>query len=614
MDDSSKETAKELITWTEILDISDGVPRNFDVKDSKPIYVENKIIEGDFLYSGGTVARQFQIKNCTVKGEFQCTYITFSEIFSIEKTVFEKSFDIHGCTFSTDFSAWEMQSTDANFESTRINGQLTAQKAVFKGSANFVNISIAGSAYFNESEFEKKPDFVLSVFGRFTSFEGANFKEGASFISSIFQGHLFLSNQLVSGEDLDFTWAFISGLLSISDSTFKKNLTLKQVSIGGIFLAENVEFGKESTLILEDSQLRSEITIVNCSFKKDTDTCINVANAELLGGFKMKDCHEINGEVSFYNSNIHKHFKIGTYADKDKTEESRLIFNKMVNFSSLRVNGMFQCAHADFKISSDFSDMVINGNTYIYSCEFLQEIKFNRSEFLGIFGTNSIFGAPVYFEGTKFRKAIRFLDGCYFKNTAEFYFAQFDDEANFGGARIGKNLSLRNARFHHSLSFESMDMLINGSVSNGKWLDLNGCIYGTLLLPQNFKTLDAFMEALPDSDRSTWVFLEAYLRKTGRIEYANKVRVHWNLHEGNKLRFFSLGWIRDRSFRYLTNYGTAIWIIVLIVFVLILTNDLITIIWEKEPWRTLIHTALKGLALAGGGLATEALRRRTWPE
>lgn len=487
-------------------------------------------------------------------------------------------------------------------------------------------------AFFNECIFEKSPNFYLSVFGRFTTFEGTKFKEGGEFISSIFQGHLFLNSVLdaegkveklfQSDGKLDFTWAYIYGPLTISDSIFLDDLVLNQVNIGGMLIAEGAVFLEHSTLILTSSQIRNECKIVRCSFKKSENKCADFGSTEFLGGLIIQNCSVINGKVSLYNAKVLKDLLIGEYKEEEKSnphESFNITFNEEVNFSDLQVDGSFSCYRVNYKKSTNCADILVKGQVYLMTSKFEMDTNFNRSEFAGIFGTNSIYEDIVRFEGSKFRKAVRFLDGCHFKNGAEFYFAQFEDEVNFGGAKIAVNLSLKNTRFRHSLLFELKNIYgpskiaFDDSKTKTK-LDLHACTYETMLFPDNFKTLDDFINRMPKDDRSTWIFFEQFLRRTGRIDNANKIRRYWNTYEGEKTRLLSFKWIEDKVFRYLTRYGTSIWIIVSIVFLLILGNDLIRIIWEKEKWTILIHTALNGLAVAGGGVAADALRRRTWPE
>ena len=76
----------------------------------------------------------------------------------------------------------------------------------------------------------------------------------------------------------------------------------------------------------------------------------------------------------------------------------------------------------------------------------------------------------------------------------DFYFAQFGDEANFGGACIAGSLNLCDAQFSHSLLFDHKGAIVQFSDKNGlAYVSLRGCTYGRLVLPNEYAGLQDYL-------------------------------------------------------------------------------------------------------------------------
>jgi hypothetical protein len=184
--------------------------------------------------------------------------------------------------------------------------------------------------------------------------------------------------------------------------------------------------------------------------------------------------------------------------------------------------------------------MKIAGAVHIYRCRFSSEhsVHFNRSEFLDVFGTNATFGGPVSFQGCRFRKGARFLSRCSFEGPVEFYFSQFDEEGNFGGATFKNSLNLQNTYFAHSLMFflKGGEEATFDDTFRKVTIDLRGCKYNSLELQKwDTHSLNEFVSRIFPYERSVFIGLEGFLIRSGKIELANSVRYGWNYDEGRQL-------------------------------------------------------------------------------
>jgi len=543
---------RQLKDWAEIYQ---------DIINQVPVNVENAIIEVKNELRHGTVAREFSLKNCVVKGSFSAIRVTFAESVSFVDTVFEDGIDLRGCS---------------------INGYMLAQNVEVRSYANFEGISVLGQAQFERCFFKTEANFATTSFGNFVSFEGSTFEAGASFISATFGGHLMLTNIPISSGKFDLTWAAVAGVLNVSDSVFEGNLSCDSAKIGGTVLISDTRFGANASLNLSHAAVAGDVVIQKCSFDHVSGNCLDLNSIAISGGCKIERIN-CQGGFSLFNGRVSRYLSIGTIDVKDATAtKHETFFHGNFRISSLRLEGYFWCTGTVFDSKGhlgggkvdpaappptpSFTDVTIYGQTYIIACEFKDGTNFNRSDFRGVFGTDAVFARQVTFEGAHFRKGVRFLPGCSFAKGAEFYFAEFDQEANFGGAKVGSTLSFRYAQFRHSLLFElkgaergTPDVVkFQDEVEKKVVVALRGCSYARLVLPDGSRGLKDFVERVPPDDRNSFIYLEQYLRKSGHRNQADYVRKHWNRVEGLTISKLRPRWWLNRLHKFTTGYGTAV--------------------------------------------------------
>jgi hypothetical protein len=574
------------------------------IADQLPVVVENAIIEVPSVLLDGVVARAVTFKNCIVRGAFVATRVTFAETLSIIDTVFEGGLDLGGC---------------------RINGYLVVQNIECRSVANFEGLSVAGHALFDGCIFKTKPVFDMASFGQFTNLAASTFEDGASFVSAAFAGHLLLSTPKCAG-DFDLTWATLGGTLSVSDAEFLADLKCESARIAGTVSISNTNFGPGAALSLERTVVGGDVIVNKCEFEKTSGNCLNLNSIAISGGCGLRR-FTCSGNFTMLDARISRYLEIGTVDSKNVAATQReTIFLNNFSLSGLHLEGYLWCTATVFRRQKegnppDFAGVKIDGQTYIMACEFTDGANFNRAVFGGVYGTNATFERKVTFEGTRFLSAARFLPGSIFADGVEFYFAEFSQEANFGGAQISKRLSLRYAHFRHSLLFESKGDEIRvpdvvefrDNIGARVEVALRGCTYAMIELPYEVAGLDDFLDRLTGNDLNSFIYLEGYLRQSGQLEEANRVRYHWSRLEGLRMLRFRPRWWLNRVHKYTTRYGTALSPLVtsaLFIGVFGLVVDWIPQLHSEAKTIQMVSWTAASLTVA---LIGDVARRRVWP-
>lgn len=468
------------------------------LSDGAPVTVENALIEIPQTLRHGRVAREFNLINCVVRGAFTATRVEFQESVSFEGTTFENGLNLDGCS---------------------IDGNLYVNGAVIKEKTSSKGLTVARQAFFDGCTFEVEPNFVLAHFGPFTSFQKVVFAAGATFIRATFDGYLALNNLPDCRGPVVLSLATVGGPLDLSKSKFLGSLTGNSMKVNGAIILTDTEFGPDATLSLFRATVEGQLKLERCTFKNEKVVCLNLGGIAVTGGCEMNHVVCLGG-FQMNDARISRFLWIGKEHTKHDT-----FFARGFNLSSLRLDGALTCVGIAFgpppkdgaespiapddKVEPpDFSGMRIDDRVYIMGCKFPRGANFNRADISGVFGLSASLKRSVSFEGTRFQKAARFLPGCVLEQGADFYFAQFGDEANFGGARIAGQLNLSYARLNDSLLFDHKGDIVQFSDEKvfARVL-LRGCTYIRLVLPAEYAGLKEFLARVPATDKNSFVFL-----------------------------------------------------------------------------------------------------------
>lgn len=589
--------------WAEILRrITDGLPVN-----ENGVLIE--IPEG---VQSGRVTREFNLINCVVRGVFLAKRILFAESVSFANTIFENGLDLDGCS---------------------IDGNLFLNDAIIRENASFEGLTVTRHAFFDRCTFEVQPNFGLAHFGSFTSFKEVVFAAGAFFISGTFDGHLALNNLPDCRGPVDLSLATIGGPLHVNESKFLGSLIGNSMKVSGPILLTDTEFGPDATLSLFRATVEGQLKLERCTFKNEKAVCLNLDGIAVAGGCEMNHVVCL-GEFRMNDARISRFLWIGEVDEKniENPTQHYTFFASQFSLSSLRLDGALTCAGIAFspppkdgaetpvapddKLGPpDFSGMRVDDRVYIMGCNFPRGANFNRADIGGVFGLSASSKRSISFEGTRFQKAARFLRGCVLEQGANFYFAQFGDEANFGGARVAVELNLSYAQLNDSLLFDHKGDIVR--FSDEKVLTqvvLRGCTYTRLVLPAEYSGLKEFLARVPATDTNSFVFLEQYLRKSGRRELANQVRIHWNECEIAQMLVPSFRWFWRYAHKHTTSYGTTPTCLIIIAVIVGVANVAAPYFGMPKTWLTTFQVVSATLGAFLLSLATDALRRRVWPE
>jgi hypothetical protein len=593
--------------WTEILQ---------SIADGQSVIVENALIEITQTLQHGRIEREFNLLNCTVRGSLVATGARFAESVSFTGTTFENG---------------------VKLDNASIAGTLDVRNVVIKENADFEGLNVERQAFFDACTFESEPNFTLAHFGPFTGFDKTVFAAGATFIYATFDGYVGLTDLADCRGIVNFSIATVRGLLRVANSKFSGSLLAYTSNIDGAVLLEDLEFGPEATVEFFRATIGGQFLVRRCSFKNEGAVGLRLEGIAVSGGCEMTELLCLGG-FTMNEAHVSRFFWIGE-VNLSTPAKHQTCFARGFNLSRLRVDGALTCTGVAFNpvgpdgqelaLSADdkedppeFTDMRIDGRLFVMGCSFPRGANFNRTEISGVFGLRATFGRSASFEGSRFQEGVRFLPGCRFLQGAEFYFAQFDGEANFGGAEIGGQLSLRYAQFNHSLLFE-----LKGDEQGGpdavRFLDrgahpvgvlLAGCSYQRLVLPNDFAAFERFLARTPTTDKMSLVYLERYLRGVGRRELANVVRFCWNDREISQMPLLSSRRLWRLLHKYATGYGTNPAVLLVVAVMLGLSNVAASYVGAHQPWLQPFQTTSAIVATFVLALATDAIRRRVWPE
>jgi hypothetical protein len=572
------------------------------VIENRPVNVEDAIIDVGTELRTGTIARDFTFKNCIVRGTLTFNFITLNESLSFIDTVFEDG---------------------VNFSGSSIRGQFVNQRVQFRNVGHFEGLSVLGDTYFEETVFSIRPNFDLTTWGPVTIFSRTRFEDGAQFLSANFNGLTsFINGCEAAGHAIDFTFATINAMFRASESNFQQPLLLSNVHIVGAAQITKTEFGPEAHIDLSKARIEGDLYIEDCTLS-NTDTCV------LLDSMQVSRCsiRAIKSNGAFYARNARfqylaiRGFKTGTRNESDKSQ-----FKGAFSLSGSRVGDHLICydsiltggARKDTEEKiADFTGLKIGDDMLILRCDFQQGAKFNRSQFSGIFGTDSRYRELVHYQGVRFRSAVRFLPGCAFEKGADFYSCNFDGEANFGGASIQIRLTLEDCQFHRSLLFAFPNLMTRFEPDAALFLE--GSSYDRIK-PNSAADLTNLISRIPNipQEDSSLAFLEQSLRISALQEDADLIRYQRFKRRGERLKWRSKHWPKwtwNRFYWLCTRFGTVVWPVLLIAFVFGVATLFLAQLPRLDPGlRDIVKTVCAAVSAVAFGLGIEPVKRRLWPQ
>ena len=561
------------------------------------------------------MARDFSLRNCIVRGTLTFNFVTFGESVSFTDTVFEGGISLTGC---------------------KIQCQFVNVGVEFWNTAEFEGLSVGGHAYFERVVFKAAPNFAMTSWGPFTTFNGTKFDHGAAFLSATFGGHAVFENDTqATGGPIDLTFATINGMFLAHRSRFEQSLLLVSVRTAGAIRITETEFGPEAMLSLYHARIGGDLEIKECRFLS-ASTCLYLDGVQVDGGCSVGSV-SCRGGTYAQNARFRSYLAIGGLQKRvDGEAQKKSQFDGAFSLSGSKVDDSLNCTDAVFKgdVQKDdkdkkdkdvepealFTGMKVGDDTYIIRCNFKHGAKFHRSQFTGVFGTDSHYDGFVSCQNTRFHNAVRFLPGCTFERGADFYFCTFDEEANFGGATIRVELTLQNCEFRRSLLFvdpthKSVFTRFDGDAR----LQLTGSTYGTLE-PATADSLQQLIGRIPNvpTEDLSLVFLEQWLRRSGRQEEADMVRYHCFERRSGRLAWWSRNWWQlswNRFYRASTGYGTVVWPVLVVALLTGAAALAVTLMPGPDSvWKGTTKAICTALATSALGLGMEPVKRRLWPQ
>ena len=479
----------------------------------------------------------------------------------------------------------------ARFDGARIGSKANFDSSRFAGEATFIGIHIDGQASFHDVQFESKKS---------VSFDGAEFTSVAYFLGSIFSG------------EAQFRSHFCH------QAAFQGTVFRKRVTFSGARIEHRALFRPEPELKLAAARFEGEVNFADAYFGSSAEfqeaSFISTEKPVAFDGAKF--CSDalffdalFAGEATFIGADI------GNNADFSKAQFTGI--DKKVSFDRANIRGNATYYEVRFAGETSFVDVTIAGQAGFREAQFENKTSFFSAEFHGttffqwakflekskpsFLGT--LFAHGVFFQGARFYDEVDFGTAV-FQVEARFHGVIFDELARFNATRFTGlagfhaaenlpgtvfakvtfdhavfegNVRFVGAEFREAVSFQDTSFRV-AYFSPLRWvgeeeqfqstIDLRGCTYERIgwLVSGDPKANDqqsigvaweTLLDHLEPYDRQPYTQLEKVFRAAGQDRYASQVYLKRQRTESKRLRFRTdpVGWIADRFYRWVLNYG-----------------------------------------------------------
>lgn len=450
---------------------------------------------GSFDASDFTVHGQFRLVGCSIGGStifksaqfmrqasFDSTHFAVADF---EQSSFEASAEFRGCNLGDSFS----------FVNCRVGGDLIfspnqgAERSIFRQSADFSRMNIAGRLDFACGSFEGKAVFAETCTKNSCDFSGATFASegvdfsgaelgGADFSGVQFVGKCTLNGVIFHG-DVTFEANKRKGLRS---AVFQNGLDFTGTEVHGQAQFQGVQFSQETifngAVVHSDAYFGwNEDTGAPCRFSGKADFLgIRIEGitlfdkAEFEKDVMLRGAH-LSADTSFWSCKFTGEIDFGNAEVEGNLVMRESCFAGKSIFDQLKVKGYFALAGSVFEKPCSFIATEIDGAFY---CDpkpefpLMKPVEFHntaRAEALVVGGRSTfcgvLFKGNASFEGAKLKGEVIAV-GATFESCAKFNSCEFDSLVNFSsdlsagekGVTSFKDVTFAHARFRSDARFE----------------------------------------------------------------------------------------------------------------------------------------------------------------
>jgi uncharacterized protein YjbI with pentapeptide repeats len=509
-------------------------------------------------------------------GEVRWSRATVQQRLLAERVAFKDganaNFDTWTCGDSAVFTNAAFGGT-ADFSGAKIRGSGRFSGACFRRPVTFENSTIETDLVFgvgpdgnpSAAVFEDMANFRGVHVGRRANFGGAEFHSEALFTWAQIKGATFFGTDAQGlhaarfADKADFQDAALTGDADFEGVVFRNEAKFTSVNFEGTATFKGAEF--QDAAKFDGIHVGEELNFENAQFRS-TDKQASFEKAVVKSSLFFSNAN-FDGEASFEGIKIEG--TVGRFCDAR--------FSKPVSF-----------AVADFKGSSEFhraqfrpdSKPVFDGVHFACSC------SFDRAVFEGDLCFRAAgFDGEASFQGVRFRKTADF-SASHFAGIARFEGKQvepggagqippaaFDGAVSFEHARFDRDARFADTLFKATANFRETSFRVlyfadNGKVGDQKQLqgavDLTGCTYERI--QADWRSLLSALHAYEKREgafynRQPYAQLEKVYRAVGQDRAADDIYLQRRHFERKLLEFRRepIGWILDRLYMGLANYG-----------------------------------------------------------
>lgn len=483
-------------------------------KVAAQLHLDRAVVGGSLYFDGAELADSLTLTGATIGAELRLSgvecrgQLSLSRI-DVQGSCFLDALVVHGGLMAAD----SRFGGDFRLVSAAVKLEARLRSASFGGGAYFVNTAFLGSLDCREARFD-----AIAVFDR------CRVDDKALLDKAVFRGEASLSGMRCGGQ------------VTMTNCTFDGPARCESIKVSRLAQLDGTTFRKDAHF--DGAAFGGPLSLRDVRFIGDAD----FHGATVLESLNCEGCC-FGGRARFESAMVGK-----------KASFDRVVFRSDASFldAALKEAGSF--LKCQFVGSATF-DRLAAGSVFFSEAVFVQEVTFGGARITG----------QAVFEGTEFAQVARF-DGAQINDLIlaqaraakgiSLVRAEIAGTLDVGGimSRIGdQGLDLRAAQLGVLLLEHTLTLGVAGLKRKGT-TDLRETTYQTL----SAAVLPTLSSQMP-FDIQPYAAAEAFLRRSGRDDWADEVYYRRRVREGDLKPLWDPRRWGDRFLRWTTGYGVRNW-------------------------------------------------------
>jgi hypothetical protein len=478
---------------------------------------------------------------------------------SLQRAEFAGTADFIGATIGSTFQANGAKFTNpgrwANFSSMKVVGLVSLQKAEFSGSVYFIGTNVGNTFEANEAKFintELPASFNSMIVGGSVFLPKAEFAGTVDFIGATIGGTFLADETKFTNPErwVSFSSMKVVGLVSLKKAEFSGSVYFIDTNVGGSFEANEAKFtSTEQVASFNSMKVNGPVFLLRADFAGPVD----FVRAYVGGNLEANDARFNNKDrgqsVNFESMQVDGDIFL-----------NRVVFAGPVSFNFVEVKSNFLANNAEFQSGDDepsFNNMIVRRESWFDGTIFKQGADFDNAVFLDltIRGVNP---GTMHISNLRLNQTIV---------ERKLHLESLQVQNLYSRSLVVHGLTnIRNVNFLDSADFENSrfgDLYVEDVnwPSGLRNINLGGMSYQNIQIILESNEDDAWKELITLIDKSkynaqAYTTLENYFLQQGYTERADAVYIAYKQRERREaLKPGSIGWLSNLVLEVFVKYG-----------------------------------------------------------